>query len=298
MAIKTLGGIEGNEIDVNLPAFEKFGETGGVVVAVIGALDEGPGDKDFAFGFFRVGAASLEEVGDGPALIDGNQGAALVIACSMQADGELIALSGFREFLNPGNVADSADGDARGGDANTARVTDDFETRHELFKIMEGFAHPHHDDVSEGLFPFAGEMGVEELNLRDHFSGGEVASEAHLSGGAEDAAHGTADLAADAGGGAAPVAHEDGLDFLAVGEAEEELAGLAIAAGNIPHDGGLDRLALVHPSLDGGDENAGNLVDRAVDFLGMEGLDSRVTKGVFETGKGEVVERVHRAEDV
>tara|TARA_B110000908_G_scaffold48039_1_gene58662 strand:- start:497 stop:994 length:498 start_codon:yes stop_codon:yes gene_type:complete len=161
---------------------------------------------------------------------------------------------------------------------------------------MEGFAHAHHDDVSEGLFSFGREMGVEESHLGHHFSSGEVTLETHLPGSAEDAAHGAAGLAADAGSVAAPVSHEDGFDFLAVVEAEDKFTGAAIAAGDISDDSGLGRRAFGEPITDAGGEVIESdrvLIEKAVEFLGMDRLDSFITKGVFEMGKGEVVERVH-----
>jgi hypothetical protein len=64
--------------------------------------------------------------------------------------------------------------------------------------------------------------------LGDDLGGGEVAGVTHLAGGAEDAAHGAADLGADAGGGAAAVAHEHGLDAVGVVQAKQVFAGEAV----------------------------------------------------------------------
>ncbi len=76
---------------------------------------------------------------------------------------------------------------------------------------MQRFAHAHHDnigDVVARLRQFAGKIE----HLRHDFAGGQIAEEAHLPGGAEDAAHGAAGLGADAEGAPLFVFHEHGFD--------------------------------------------------------------------------------------
>ena len=76
--------------------------------------------------------------------------------------------------------------------------------------------------------------GVQDLG--DDFAGPQVADESHLPGGAEHAAHRAAGLRADADGVPAGVAHEHRFDGLAVVEAQQELAGEAVAAVDLVHD--------------------------------------------------------------
>ena len=56
-----------------------------------------------------------------------------------------------------------------------------------------------------------------------------MSGETHLPGGAEDASHGTASLGAQAGGITSWIAHQNGLDGLAILEAEEEFASEAVS---------------------------------------------------------------------
>ena len=75
-------------------------------------------------------------------------------------------------------------------------------------------------------------------HLRHDFADSEVAEEAHLPGGAKDAAHGAARLRADAERTPLVVAHEHRLDVLAIWQLEEHFFGTAVAGTLLAGDGG------------------------------------------------------------
>ena len=86
-------------------------------------------------------------------------------------------------------------------------------------------------------------------HLGDDLLGAKVPLEAHLAGGAEDTAHGTAGLGRDADGGPGVMArlrvlHEHGLDERAVVHAQQELGRFAVLADDAAHlRGGIQRPA-------------------------------------------------------
>ena len=75
-------------------------------------------------------------------------------------------------------------------------------------------------------------------HLRHDFADSEVAEEAHLPGGAKDAAHGAARLRADAERAPLVVAHEHRLDVLAIWQLEEDFFGTAVAGMLLTGNGG------------------------------------------------------------
>ncbi len=126
-------------------------------------------------------------------------------------------------------------GEAAGGDGDVARADveapggiDDADGAEEVGQVGQRLAHAHEDDVVDPLAAlfFDGEK------LVDDFGRVEVAGEAVEAARAEFAAVSAADLGGDAGGAAVGGfavkrgrrGDEDGLDQVAVGEAEEELA--------------------------------------------------------------------------
>ena len=95
---------------------------------------------------------------------------------------------------------------------------------------MERLAHAHEHKVAQSRPPFGPERPLRVEHLGDDLAGAQVAREPHLPRGAEHAAHRAARLRAQAGGVAARVGHENRLDGLAVGEAQQELAGESVRA--------------------------------------------------------------------
>ena len=66
-------------------------------------------------------------------------------------------------------------------------------------------------------------------DLGHHFAGGEIAEEAHLPGGTEDASHGATRLRADAEGVTLLVIHAHRFDKLPVAQLEQHFGGLTVA---------------------------------------------------------------------
>jgi hypothetical protein len=117
--------------------------------------------------------------------------------------------------------------------------------------------------------------------------------------GAKDAPHRAAGLRAQAGGGAAGIAHEHGLDFLAVFEAEEKLLREAVATRDVRGDGGvIERRRGGEPAL----ERRGKVgclreiggefaVERIPEWRGVGGAQAILLEASLEFGEGEVVQR-------
>ena len=100
---------------------------------------------------------------------------------------------------------------------------------------MQRLTHAHEHEVSQALTVLA-QNAAGVMHLSNDLTRAQVADKTHLAGGAKDAAHGAACLGADAGGVTAGVAHDDGLDFLAVMQLEEVFARESIAAGRLGGD--------------------------------------------------------------
>lgn len=203
---------------------------------VVFAGDERPFKEDVPVAPFGVIAASIHQFGQVPSFGGGDEGLPFSVGGAVQADGEADALPFIGEADDAGDDADGAEGDVAGGEGEAFVVGEDVYGRERVVVVVQGFAHTHEDDVAQA-FATCLQEAVYEEGLGDDFAGGEVTLEAHLAGGAEDAAHGAAGLGADAGGGAAFEFHEDGFDGFAIGEGEEEFAGEAVAAVGAGVDG-------------------------------------------------------------
>ncbi len=134
--------------------------------------------------------------------------------------------------------------------------------------------------------------------LGDDFAGGEVAGVAHLAGGAEDAAHGAADLAGDASGHAAGETHENGFDAFGVAERKEIFAREAVGGVRGGGDGKgadvgfggeavADARGQVGHRVDGVDEVE---IEIGPDSGGVGGVEVALDQPRAEVGTGEVVE--------
>ena len=92
---------------------------------------------------------------------------------------------------------------------------------------MKRLAHAHEDKVSQGFAAISEEAGdIHDLGY--DLSGGQMAPKTHLPRRAEYASHGAPDLGTDTGRSAAAKVHQHRLYRLAIGQAEQELAGMAI----------------------------------------------------------------------
>ncbi len=174
-----------------------------------------------------VVAASLEEFVEGPQFVRRHEGAETLLAGrSMEADGETIGTAFRSEPADPGNDPDRADGDAGRTDRQSARVGNDAEGMHDGLVIVKGLAHAHEDEIAHALLRIDRSQDAPRVvDLGDDFAGTQVPHESHLPGRAKDTTHRASGLRADTDGVPPLVAHQDGLDRLAVAEAEEEFPG-------------------------------------------------------------------------
>ena len=110
------------------------------------------------------------------------------------------------------------DGHPAGGDPETLGRVHDADGLFDVGPVVEGLAHAHEDVVGQ----VAAERGFEEEDLADDLGRQEIPLEAVPAAGAESAGELAADLGRETDRQAAPGWDEDGLDVLAVAEAEEE----------------------------------------------------------------------------
>jgi hypothetical protein len=98
---------------------------------------------------------------------------------------------------------------------------------------MQRLAHAHQDDVPQAAARVAcGKYAAYVRDLRHDFPSREVPHETHLAGRTENASHRTSRLGAEASGETPFVFHQNCLDHLPIGKAEEILPREAIAAVN------------------------------------------------------------------
>ena len=140
---------------------------------------------------------------------------------------------GSSEAFEAGEDAGGGDGHARLGDAHL--LDEKADGGHEGVVVEEGLAHAHEDQV-DAIFADLNDVAIQHGgDLAGDLAGGEVAAHAQLGGEAELAVDRAADLAGDADGGAfvacrdvrlgvfraVAIGHPDGLDGLAIGQADE-----------------------------------------------------------------------------
>jgi hypothetical protein len=204
----------------------------GVVRAVVAPVDQRPLEEDAPVERGGEVPAGVHQLVEGPLPGGGDQRHPLRLGGGVERDRQVHRAALVGHPADAGDDPDRADRDPLGAQPEAARVAQDVGGLHDRVIVVEGLAHAHENDVAQA--PRLGrrrELAGDVHDLRHHLGGRQVPAVAHLPGGAEDAAHRAARLAADAGGGAALEAHEDGLDRLAVGEPEEELAGEAVGGG-------------------------------------------------------------------
>ena len=105
--------------------------------------------------------------------------------------------------------------------------------RQQVLEIGEWFTHPHHHHVGDPLG--RRKQPVEPQHLLENLPRGEVAGQPQQSTGAEDAAHATPHLGAQADGPPVLLAHQHALDVLAIVQAQQQLFG-PIDRFLMPHD--------------------------------------------------------------
>ena len=244
----------------------------GVIRAVIAAFDERPLEENPATQRGGVLATGIDEFIQRPLAGHGNEGRAFGLGGPVQRDGQThwLALGG--QSTDPRYHAHGGHGDLVGPQRKPGRVPQDGDGLHHGVVVVQWFAHAHEDDVAQPFMPME-HRGVTRVGqgwdcglrlvragsrfaqhpvhmqyLADDLPGREVSGVAALSGGAEHAAHGAADLRTHAGGGPAAVAHEHRLDDFAIGQPEQVLARESVGGAGFPdHRREVQAMVAQHP---------------------------------------------------
>ena len=196
---------------------------------VVQALHERVFEGDHAPRRARVGAACRQQLVERPAPVDGHELRAERVVRRVERHGKL-------ELEALGRELREARHDAAGGERDVARAevgalprVEELQRAQRRVVVRERLAHAHHDEVREAeARALAAVFGRREEALRRHDLGDDLVRrerphEAPAAARAERAAHRAADLGGDTLREAALRGDDDGLDGLAVGEAEEEL---------------------------------------------------------------------------
>ena len=217
-APEATGRVVRDEVDlVRLPAEERR-ELPRLRRRVVDAREHHVLDEDSAIRPLPVAAAEREHVGEGIAVVDRHELASQSRVGSVEREREPDGLGHLLdEPGEPGEPAHGRDRRPTRGDANVGQAPRGVE---DLVDVHQRLSHAHEDEMVQGL----GAAEVE--HLVDDLGGREIASERHRPRGAERAREGAARLRGDADRAATvPVAHQDGLDGMAVVRAKERLHG-------------------------------------------------------------------------
>ena len=237
---ESAGGIERNEIDVGIDAFEEIGESSCRFGRIIFAGDEGPLEEDTFAGGAAVVAAGVDERFQVPAFTGGYKRGAFVFGRSVEAHREAVGPIFRGHAQNAWHDTYCADGDFRRTDVDAADIGDRGERVMDRIDVVKRFAHAHHHQIAKagfGVHFMQHAFRVEDLG--DDFSGAEVPHETHLPGRTENAAHRAAGLGADADRVACVVTHQHRFNDLTIVEAQEKFAREAIAAEDFAIERGL-----------------------------------------------------------
>ncbi len=231
------GLIERDEIDVRIKPVEESGDLFGVLGCVIDSSDECPGEEDAPACLCIVAAAGGDELMQWPALIGWDECGAFLLRGGVKRDGEVVGPVFRCEAQDTWHDADGGDADLGGAEIDAAGVGDHGQRLHDGVVIVKRLAHAHEDEIAQSLAT-GSEGAARVMNLCDDFTGPQMPHKAHLARGTKNTAHGAAGLGADAGRVAPGVAHDDGLDLLAIRELEECFLSQSIAAGDVGGDTG------------------------------------------------------------
>jgi len=224
-------GVERDQIHLGRQSAQQLPDCASVGFPIVPPLDQRPFVKNAAAGRGAVRPAGCHEFVQGPFPGDGDERGPARLGGGVEGDGQMHRPAFLGEAQNPGDNPDRAERNALGTERDAGGIEQDIDRLHHRLVIVEGLAHAHQDDVAQAR-PVAGRRAlalaqdaVDMDGLGDDFAGRQVPAEAHLSRGAEDAAHGAAGLAADAGRDPAGKTHQDRFDDRAVFEGQEVFAG-------------------------------------------------------------------------
>jgi hypothetical protein len=207
----------------------------GIVVHI---TDEAPLDADPPAGPVPVAADRVLELGDRVGPVDRDELVAQLVGGGVEADRQRDREPDVGEPVDARHEPDRRDRDAPGREPEALRVVEPAHRRQGRRQVGQRLPHAHEDDVGHvvgrvgrqlvGGDAAAAQRRVAHHHLADHLAGGQLATEARLPGGAERAAHRATGLGRDAHRGPPRVQHQDGLDGLAVGVAQQQLVGVPV----------------------------------------------------------------------
>ena len=161
--------------------------------------------------------------------IDGHELVAQRVVARMQAHGERNrAVLG--ELVHLADEARRGDGDAAAGEPVAVVVKEDVQSAQNVVEVLQRLAHPHEHDVGDDSVVgvrhacVAAQFAFGPPELAHDLGGREVAVEALLARGAEEAAHGAPRLRGDAERAAVILWNEHRFDRVSVADVKEPLA--------------------------------------------------------------------------
>ena len=128
------------------------------------------------------------------------------------------------QLVDLGHQTAGGKADVAHSDVHALRGGDVLKEAHDLIKIIQRLPDAHEDDVGDAL----PDVLLGGIDLRADLTGFQVAHPACLGGGAEAAAHPAAHLGGDADRVAVVVAHDNGLDAVAVGHPQQIFHGAVL----------------------------------------------------------------------
>lgn len=238
--------VHGDQVDVGAASGEEAGKLAGVLRGIVLATDEDVFVGHSSAADVEVIVGRLEDFLDTDVLVDGDQFGAESVVGSVEGDGEVIGFPDAGQFADFFGKSDGGDGDSAQAHPESSLFTDVVECSQEIGEVGKRLADAHDDDIGDSFI--SGEEPIESENLFENFSGGEAAFNAEQSTRTENAAHGAADLGADADGATIFLAHQNAFKGFAVSGLEEEFFGTVAGGSMIDNLGGEEVEGVVEPS--------------------------------------------------
>ena len=236
-AREATGRIERDQVDVGINPAQQFDQAVGGLRRVIFPRDQRPLEENPFAGHLAVGAAGVDQRGQGPAFACGNQSHSLFLRRTMEADGEAVGPLFVGESQDAWHHAHRANRDFAWPDPDAAHLGNHAQGGDHGVIIVKGLAHAHHHEVPEVSFRVDRPQHAARMqHLCDDFAGAEMPDEPHLARGAKNATHRTPRLGAHANRVAAVVAHQHRFDGLAVPQAQEKFSSQPVGAADFVHE--------------------------------------------------------------
>lgn len=264
--IATVVLVQGDDVELCIPATQQSGEGVGVLRGVVAAAHEQVLDHEVPVRSLARMAKGGEDVGEWVAPVRGNQAASLVFerGVERQSHGH-VALR--EELIELRQESDGADRQLVGTQVGTVIVRENANARKHVVEVVERFSHTHVHQVRDAWR--AGGRQVRPLRvsaplplgddvLAHDFRCIQVAAEAHAAGLAEGARLPASDLGGDAEGEAVALRNQHAFDEGAIVQAGNELDGAVVLA----HGKGVEGVG--HGQIRMGGENGPEALAQAL----------------------------------